>query len=413
MAFVVVLISACDPGPGPSPSFAPFSFHIPFTFKPASTPPDTSAVEAVVALVGGTANQPGLLDNYWTGAIADVPNSEAYRRPVSVTSYPPNHPINTACIGDEELGPKWNENAYFCSSDETISWEREWFASMSNEIGELAAVAVLAHEWGHHIQNLSQKPPAKLSSEDQADCYSGSFLSYAQDQGLLDVYFPTGSITDAVLQTYLTGNSKFVQSEWYSTYGPPRSRFLAFDMGALALSPSACSAYQGYEYRDATKLDWYSLDVPAGFSITEQNGVQFLTGTNVTAQVKVLPELDSTSAASLFEAAAADWFSDSTFNWSGSGYDAPFSDRLGGTSYVRGYEQQVTSADGSTRPIHGELVLQADAGHGGILIDTYVDGAAPATQDGWDQVNQWVAIVANGLCPGGQGTAICPTAGVR
>jgi len=284
---------------------------------------------------------------------------------------------------------------------------------MSNEIGELAPIAVLAHEWGHHIQNLSQKPPAKLSSEDQADCYSGSFFRHADDEGLLDVYFPTGSVKDAALSIYKLGNSKFIQSEWYSTYGPPRSRFLAFAMGTLALSPSACSAYQDYEYREATDLGWYTLDVPAGFTITENQGIQILSRDTITADVKVLPDLDSTSAATQFENVAQDWFGDATWNWSGAGYEMPFGDRLGGTAYVRGYEQQLEGADGQTRTIHGDIVLQVDAGHGGILIDTYVDGAAPATQAEWDQLIQWVAIVANGLCPGGQGTAICPTAGTR
>src|SRR5215213_8740726 len=61
-------------------------------------------------------------------------------------------------------------------------------------------VTILAHEWGHHIQNLQGIVAAKEGMDEiapdsqpltmrevalQADCYSGLFARYARDTGWL------------------------------------------------------------------------------------------------------------------------------------------------------------------------------------------------------------------------------------
>lgn len=402
-----VLVLACSGG-GATDTFPPFSF------RPAvsTESPSTGEIDSVIALLAGSSIQGGLLDSYWNDALAELGDESTYTPPKRVLSYPRGGSIDTLCTGDES-GEKWIENAYYCPSDQTIAWERNWFSDMQDDIGELAPVGVIAHEWGHHIQDLTTAPTAKLSSENQADCYSGAFFRHADDEGWLDLYTPGGKVSDAVTAIYRLGNSKFVQSRWYSNYGPPRSRTLAFGTGNLALSPSVCLLYQDFEYRSALEFGWYTLDPPPAFDVATRGENQVLSRDDITAEVRAYPDLGDQSAEEQFDAVTATWFGNAEYDWIDVAYVNPFGDRLGGTAAVRNYEQRLTNADGTTTAIHGDVVLQVDAGHGGILLDVYRLGPSPPDKAGWDQLIQWVAIIANGLCPGGVGTDVCPVAGGR
>ena len=400
VGLALAMLAGCA---GAAPTIRPFSFSLPSLAPLPGTPASTSDVEALLTLVAGNGATSGLLDTFWTDAAPGLTDSPTYRRPSEVRSYLPDQPIDTACPGDES-GPRWNRNAYYCPRDETVSWERVWFADMQAELGALAPVAVIAHEWGHHIQRLTQSPTAKLASENQADCYSGAFFRRADDRGWLDAYVPGGDVRDAVSAIYRLGNSRFVASEWYSQYGPPRSRQLAFALGSLALSPSACELYQTFEYRTALQLGWYTLDPPASFNVTESGAARVMTEDDVTAAVIPLPNLSDAPAVDQFDAAAAAWLGSDAYEWVNDVYRDPFTGRLGGTSAIRTYEQRLTNADGTTKTIHGDVILQTDAGHGGILFDVYLPGEAPT--DNLDGLTQWAAIVVNGLCPGGEGTTL-------
>ena len=46
---------------------------------------------------------------------------------------------------------------------------------------------ILAHEFGHHVNNFSGRPPEEMNEESAADIRSGQYLSYALNQGLIDL----------------------------------------------------------------------------------------------------------------------------------------------------------------------------------------------------------------------------------
>jgi predicted metalloprotease len=94
--------------------------------------------------------------------------------------------INTAC-GDASsaMGP------FYCPGDETINIDVAFYDQMARQMGaggDFARYYVMAHEYGHHIQNLTglaaqvrsaqqQNPGAanelQVRMELQADCYAG------------------------------------------------------------------------------------------------------------------------------------------------------------------------------------------------------------------------------------------------
>ena len=72
--------------------------------------------------------------------------------------------------------------AGYCSTNRTITISE---AFVSPDTVDLL-ITVLSHEWGHHIQNLTDTGiTTTLESELQADCFGGAFIEHATDAGLI------------------------------------------------------------------------------------------------------------------------------------------------------------------------------------------------------------------------------------
>ena len=93
---------------------------------------------------------------------------------------------------------------FYCPRDQTAYIDLSFFEELKSRFGapgDFAQVYVLAHELGHHVQNLqgisdqvsqqSQDDPARANElsvrlELQADCYAGIWGHSAQDRGLIE-----------------------------------------------------------------------------------------------------------------------------------------------------------------------------------------------------------------------------------
>ena len=114
-------------------------------------------------------------------------------RPTTLVAYKGG--TQTACgIGQAVMGP------FYCPSDQRIYIDPDFFNELSRRFqapGDFAQAYVIAHEVGHHIQNLegtlelSQTAQARVSREEgnaiqvgvelQADCYAGVWAANAKD----------------------------------------------------------------------------------------------------------------------------------------------------------------------------------------------------------------------------------------
>lgn len=108
--------------------------------------------------------------------------------------------INSACgLAQSATGP------FYCPSDKKVYLDMAFFKQMRDELGaggDFAQAYVVAHEVGHHVQDLlgilpkfnqarqgmSEADANKMSVriELQADCFAGIWGKYTQQQGILD-----------------------------------------------------------------------------------------------------------------------------------------------------------------------------------------------------------------------------------
>ncbi|CCW12365.1 possible lipoprotein peptidase LpqM [Rhodococcus aetherivorans] len=99
-------------------------------------------------------------------------------------------PVGTIASWDpDERGPKFCGestfefiNAAYCNRDDVIGWDRTYLMPQLIEtFGPMAAVTVLAHEYGHAVQfkagTVAEDDPG-IVFEQQADCFAGAFMRH-------------------------------------------------------------------------------------------------------------------------------------------------------------------------------------------------------------------------------------------
>ncbi|KRC53186.1 MULTISPECIES: neutral zinc metallopeptidase [unclassified Nocardioides] len=93
-------------------------------------------------------------------------------------------------------------NAFYCKLDDSVAWDAdELLPDLREKYGDFVIPIVLAHEWGHALQQRSgffDQNQLTVSSELQADCFAGAWAQHAQESGAFDV-------TAADLDTALAG----------------------------------------------------------------------------------------------------------------------------------------------------------------------------------------------------------------
>ncbi|MBA3530816.1 MAG: neutral zinc metallopeptidase [Ardenticatenales bacterium] len=108
------------------------------------------------------------IDAFWQAHLAQ--NSHSYRAPKVITYG--SEGVQTPC-GFVDGG-----TAAYCAGAKTIYYDASFLTSLQQQSGALTPRIVLAHEWGHHIQNeLQLIQPSSLEREIQADCLAGVFAS--------------------------------------------------------------------------------------------------------------------------------------------------------------------------------------------------------------------------------------------
>ena len=106
---------------------------------------------------------------------------------------------NTGCgQASAQIGP------FYCPADELVYFDLDFLTQLQNQFGatgDLAAQYIVAHEYGHHVQNVlgmssevsrrQQQDPASanrysVALELQADCFAGAWASDAEQRAQLD-----------------------------------------------------------------------------------------------------------------------------------------------------------------------------------------------------------------------------------
>jgi len=120
----------------------------------------------------------------------------------------------------------------------------EWFATQPRRYGDFAISMVVAHEWGHHVQDLLGILQAKatgriktIQTELQADCLAGAWANSVYYQGLLE----SGDVEEAAGFAYAIGDDLPWDHE--QAHGTPQRRAQWFMYGYNTGNPSRCKTF--------------------------------------------------------------------------------------------------------------------------------------------------------------------------
>ncbi len=126
------------------------------------------------------------VDALWSAALA----GDEYESPARFVVV--EEDIETGC-GPVEPG---FGNAYFCPPDNSIYVDPVLMEQLAQAFGPVAAAVVIAHEWGHHVQDQlgieagsitsSLTVQTNLQTELQADCLAGVWAANAEENGRLE-----------------------------------------------------------------------------------------------------------------------------------------------------------------------------------------------------------------------------------
>lgn len=148
---------------------------------------------------------------------------------------------------------------FYCPGDRKLYLDFAFFRELKEEFkapGDFAEAYVIAHEVGHHVQNLqgtmSQVQRAGNSNrlsvalELQADCYAGVWAFYAAQKGLVETgdaeeaIRAAASVGDDTIQKRTTG---YVVPDSF-THGTSQQRMQYFAMGMKSGDMRQCQTFR-------------------------------------------------------------------------------------------------------------------------------------------------------------------------
>ena len=187
----------------------------------------------------------GSNDDFWTRQFQE--RQAEYEAPTLVLF---RRATRSACGGaTSQVGP------HYCPLDKTIYLDETFFDELTGRYGarggDVAEAYVIAHEVGHHVQNIEGTlarsreqggREAAIGVELQADCYAGAWAGTVEERGVIE----SGEIVEALDAAAAVGDDRIQErvtgqinpETW--THGSSAQRQEAFTRGFESQDPGVC-----------------------------------------------------------------------------------------------------------------------------------------------------------------------------
>lgn len=154
-------------------------------------------------------------------------------------------------------------NAFYCPTTDAIAWDDTFLLPEFYEFsGDLGVALVLAHEWGHAVQERVGFQGATIAFEQQADCYAGAWFDRVRD-GESGLFRSTEADLDRALANLLElGDQPGVAANDPFAHGSAFDRINAFEQG-LDRGTSFCATISN-ETLEVTALPFTPADIATG-----------------------------------------------------------------------------------------------------------------------------------------------------
>jgi len=88
---------------------------------------------------------------------------------------------NVPCASGPDIS-ELLQNAFYCPPSDAVVWDQEGFMpDLAERYGDFTVAVVIAHEWGHVIQDRARFSGASVTTELQADCFAGAWVKHVED----------------------------------------------------------------------------------------------------------------------------------------------------------------------------------------------------------------------------------------
>jgi uncharacterized protein len=195
------------------------------------------------------------VQEFWSGVF----ERSGERYPLAETVFFTDQ-VQTGCgSASSQVGP------FYCPADERVYIDLGFFEELESRFGAgggpFAQAYVIAHEYGHHVQNQlgvldrvrgDRQGPESLAvrSELQADCYAGVWAANAVGTGLIEE-LTQADINDGIDAASAIGDDRIQErtqgqvnpESW--THGSSEQRRRWFSRGYEEGRPAACDTFSG------------------------------------------------------------------------------------------------------------------------------------------------------------------------
>ena len=123
-------------------------------------------------------------------------------------------------------------NAFYCPTDDAVAWDEEnLMPDLAKEYGDFVVAVVLAHEWGHAIQDRAAFDQPIVVVELQADCFAGAWVQHVNSSGKSRFEITTKDLDQALAGVLSLRDAAGAESTDPNAHGSGFDRVSAFQMG--------------------------------------------------------------------------------------------------------------------------------------------------------------------------------------